>query len=331
MTRVVLTGDRPTGRLHLGHYVGSLKQRLKIQEEKSFKQYVMVADQQALTDNYEDARKVAENVFEVVMDYIAIGLDPSRTTFFVQSQIPEISELTCYFLNLVSLSRLKRNPTVKTEIDQKGYGDSVSVGFLSYPVSQAADITILKAEIVPVGEDQLPMIEQTNEIVRRFNRIYSCDCLKEAQPLLGAVPRLIGIDGKAKASKSLGNAIMLSDEPQEIKRKVSAMYTDPNHLRVSDPGQVEGNVVFAYLDAFHSDKELVASLKAHYKRGGLGDSTLKEILNSVLQEFIGPIREVRTSLQHQLIREVIHAGIDQTRKVAAQTIAEVRDAMGLVY
>ncbi len=264
---IVLTGDRPTGPLHLGHYVGSLANRLVLQDR--YKQFVMIADVQALTDNYENPQKVRDNVLQVALDYLAVGIDPQKTTIFIQSLIPQIAELTVLYLNFVTLARLKRNPTVKTEIKQKGYGESIPVGFMAYPVSQAADITFLKATLVPVGEDQLPMIEQTNEIVRTFNRLYHCDVLKEAQALVPPIARLPGTDGQAKMGKSLGNAIFLSDTADVVRQKVMSMYTDPNHLRVSDPGKVEGNPVFSYLDAFDSDKNKVAELKAHYQRGAL--------------------------------------------------------------
>jgi tryptophanyl-tRNA synthetase len=329
MKKTILTGDRPSGRLHLGHYIGSLQSRLKL--EAQFDQFVMVADVQALTDNFENPEKITENVYEVAKDYIAVGLDPEKTTFLIQSQVPEITELTIYFLNLVTLGRLERNPTVKTEIQQKGFESSIPAGFFCYPVSQAADIAIFQAELVPVGDDQLPMIEQTNEIVRRFNRIYTTECLKECQAYLSHASRLIGIDGKAKASKSLNNTIFLGDTPQEIKQKVFSMFTDPNHLKVSDPGQVEGNVVFAYLDAFHPDKAEVAELKAHYQRGGLGDVTIKNLLNQTLQDLLTPIRERREALNHDDIKEMLFQGTNKARKKAQNTMEQVRFAMGLDY
>ena len=285
MKKIILTGDRPTGKLHLGHYVGSLANRIKLQDE--YEQYIMIADIQALTDNFENPSKIVDNLYEVALDYLSVGIEPQKSTLFIQSHIPELAELTVYYLNLVTLGRLERNPTVKTEIQQKGYDSSIPAGFFCYPVSQAADITAFKAEAVPVGDDQVPMIEQTNEIVRRFNRIYNTDCLKEAKPILSKIPRLVGIDGQSKASKSLGNAIFISDTPEEIKRKVFLMFTDPTHLKISDPGKVEGNVVFDYLDAFHSDPQEVATLKAHYRKGGLGDSTIKNLLNTCLQTMLG--------------------------------------------
>jgi tryptophanyl-tRNA synthetase len=328
MQKIVLTGDRPTGPLHLGHYVGSLLNRVEMQE--IHKQYVMIADIQALTDNFENPAKVRHNIFEVVKDYLSVGIDPEKTTIFLQSQIKEIAELTIFYMNLVTLGRLERNPTVKTEMKQKGFGDSIPVGFLCYPVSQAADITVVKAEIVPVGEDQLPMIEQTNEIVRKFNRLYDTDCLKEAQAALGKAKRLVGIDGAEKAGKSLGNAIFLSDSVAEVKNKVFSMYTDPGHLKVSDPGKIEGNVVFTYLDIFHNDKEEVESLKAHYQRGGLGDVTIKQILNKSLEELLLPFREKRASIQDKEIHDIVQHGISETRKVASNTISEVYDAMSIM-
>jgi tryptophanyl-tRNA synthetase len=329
MKKIILTGDRPTGQLHLGHYVGSLVNRVKLQD--IYKQYVMIADVQALTDNFEHPQKVIENVYEVTKDYLAVGIDATKTTIFIQSQIPEIAELTVFFLNLVTLGRLERNPTVKAEIQQKGYDDSIPAGFFCYPVSQAADITIVKAEIVPVGDDQVPMIEQTNEIVRKFNRIYNTDCLKECEAYLSQTSRLVGIDGKAKASKSLGNSIFLADSPEEIKKKVFQMFTDPNHLKITDPGTVEGNIVFTYLDIFHPDKEEIEALKAHYRRGGLGDTTIKNILNDTLQNLLAPIREKRQSLQKSEIQEVLHEGTKKVRQVAATTIEEVHEAIGLGY
>lgn len=325
----VLTGDRPTGPMHLGHYVGSLQNRVELQN--SYQQYVMIADVQALTDNFENPQKITENVVEVAKDYLSVGIDPNLTTIFIQSQIPEIAELTVYYLNLVTLGRLERNPTVKSEIQQKGYDDSIPAGFFCYPVSQAADITILQAELVPVGDDQIPMIEQTNEIVRRFNRIYGTDCLKECKAILSNTPRLIGIDGKAKASKSLGNAIFLSDPQEEIKRKIFQMYTDPNHIKVSDPGSTEGNIVFTYLDVFHHDKEEVKSLKAHYERGGLGDVTIKNILNNSIQEILMPIRMKREVIKTKDIQEMLYQGTKNTQKLAKITMEQVKDAIGVKY
>jgi tryptophanyl-tRNA synthetase len=291
----------------------------------------MIADVQALTDNFENPKKITENVFEVAKDYLSVGIDPSQTTIFVQSQIPEIGELTVYYLNLVTVGRLERNPTVKSEIQQKGYNDSIPAGFLCYPVSQAADITIFQAELVPVGDDQVPMIEQTNEIVRRFNRIYDSECLKECNAILSNTPRLVGIDGKAKASKSLGNAISLSDTQEEIKQKIFQMFTDPAHLKISDPGQVEGNVVFTYLDIFHPDKEEVESLKAHYKRGGLGDMTIKNILNNSIQDLLKDIREKREAIKQKDVQEILYHGSAKASQRAKLTMEEVREAIGVKY
>jgi tryptophanyl-tRNA synthetase len=294
---IILTGDRPSGKLHLGHFVGSLMNRVRLQEQ--YKQYVIIPDIQALTDNYDNPTKVRDNVLEVALDYLAVGIDPRKTTIFLQSQIPEIAELTILYLNFVTVNRLRRNPTVKTEIEQKGYGDTVTAGFLMYPVHQAADITCVKASLVPVGEDQLPMIEQTNEIVRAFNRTYNVQVLKEAKALLSPVTRLPGIDGKAKMSKSLGNAIFLADDATTLAQKVKSMYTDPNHLRVSDPGKVEGNIVFDYLDIFDPNKDEVAALKEHYQRGGLGDMVLKKRLTEVLDALLKPIRERRAEFEKE--------------------------------
>ena len=329
MKKRILTGDRPSGRLHLGHYVGSLQSRVRLQYE--YDQYIMIADVQALTDNFENPKKITENVFEVTKDYLSVGIDPSQTTIFVQSQIPEIGELTVYYLNLVTVGRLERNPTVKSEIQQKGFNDSIPAGFLCYPVSQAADITIFQAELVPVGDDQVPMIEQTNEIVRRFNRIYGSECPKECSAILSNTPRLVGIDGKAKASKSLGNAISLSDTQEEIKQKIFQMFTDPAHLKISDPGQVEGNVVFTYLDIFHPDKEEVESLKAHYRRGGLGDMTIKNILNNSIQDLLADIREKRETIKQKDVQEILYHGTAKASQRAKLTMEEVREAIGVKY
>jgi len=325
MKKTVLTGDRPTGPLHLGHYVGSLVSRIELQQE--YTQYIMVADIQALTDNFDNPGKVRANVSEIIKDYLAVGIDPEKSPIFLQSQIAEIAELTVFYLNLVTVARLERNPTVKAEIQQKSFSDSIPAGFLCYPVSQAADITIVKAEIIPVGEDQLPMIEQTNEIVRKFNRIYQTQCLKEATPFLSNAPRLVGIDGKAKASKSLNNAIFLSDNAKEIRNKVFSMFTDPDHLKVSDPGKIEGNVVFTYLDLFHQNKEELEELKSHYTKGGLGDTTIKQILNDDLQQLITPIRERRDAIKEDHVFEILSSGTNKVRAIAKETIKEVKDAM----
>jgi len=331
LREIVLTGDRPTGPLHLGHYVGSLLNRVALQE--THQQFVMIADLQALTDYYDKPDTVHHAVRQILVDYLAVGIDPCMTTIFIQSGIPEIAELTVLYLNLVTINRLRRNPTVKTEMQQKGAEEHVSAGFLTYPVNQAADITCVKATLVPVGEDQLPMIEQMNEIVRDFNRIYHTTVLREAKPLIARTSRLPGIDGKAKMSKSLNNAIYLSDDADTVAAKVKAMYTDPNHLRVSDPGQVAGNTVFTYLDAFDPDHKEVAELKEHYQRGGLGDMMLKKRLTDVLNTILTPIRERRALFMKDLeaIMAIAHEGTQRTREVAQSTMYEVREAMKLLY
>lgn len=327
----ILTGDRPTGPLHLGHYVGSLANRIKLQEDH--RQFIMIADVQALTDHYETPEKVREHVVQVALDYLAVGIDPEKSTIFIQSCIPEIAELTIFYLNLVTLARLERNPTVKTEIQQKGFGPSIPAGFLMYPVSQAADITIVKAELVPVGEDQLPVIEQTNEIVRAFNRIYKTDTLKEAKALVPKMARLPGTDGQSKMGKSLGNAIYLKDPADVIAQKVRSMYTDPQHIHVNDPGKVEGNTVFTYLDVFDPDQAAVAELKAHYERGGLGDMVLKKRLTEVLENFLAPIRARRElfAKEPEIVMEMLKKGTAATREVAARTLADVKKVMHLDY
>lgn len=327
--QVSLTGDRPTGKLHLGHFIGSLKNRVELQHK--YDQYIMIADTQALTDYFENPKKVIESVYEVVSDYLAVGIDPNLSTIFIQSQISALSELMMYYMNLVSVSRLERNPTVKTELAQKNFAQSVPAGFLCYPVSQAADITAFKTAIVPVGDDQAPMIEQTNEIVRKFNVLYKTDVLKECKIYLSNTGRLVGIDGRAKASKSLNNAIFLSDDSKTIKEKVFSMYTDPNHIKVSDPGKVEGNTVFIYLDAFHENKEEVAELKSQYKKGGLGDVALKSLLNETLQSLIAPIREKRASLKRKDLVEICFEGTKKAQSIANQTIREVREAIGVNF
>lgn len=325
----VLTGVRPTGPLHLGHYSGALANWVLLQETHN--QFVMIADVQALTDNYEYPEKIREQIALVVLDLLSVGIDPTKTTLFVQSMIPEIAELTVFFLNLVTVSRLQRNPTVKTEIQQKGFGASIPAGFFVYPVSQAADITIFKADCVPVGEDQLPMVEQTNEIVRAFNRIYKTDVFVEAQALVPKYARLPGIDGKAKMGKSLGNAIYLSDTPEVIAKKVMSMYTDAEHLRVSDPGKIEGNTVFAYLDAFDPDTAEVARLKEQYRHGGLGDVVLKKRLIGVLEALLTPMRERRKIFEQDraLVEKIVREGSERAREVAAQTMKQVRAVMCL--
>lgn len=331
MKKTILTGDRPTGPLHLGHYVGSLKNRVVLQETSV--QFVMIADAQALTDNAERPELVRENVLQVALDYLAVGIDPLKTTIFIQSLIPQLPELMQYYLNLVTWNRLKHNPTVKQEIVQKGYGESVPAGFMVYPVSQAADITAFKADLVPVGEDQLPMIEQTNEIVRHFNRIYKKQVLVECEALIPKIARLPGIDGKAKMSKSLGNCIYLSDSADTVAKKVKGMYTDPDHLRVEDPGKVEGNPVFSYLDAFDEDKATLEVLKEHYQRGGLGDSVVKKRLLEVLQAFLEPIRARREQFAKDPahIMELLRKGSAIAEQTAACTLHDVRTAMHLNY
>jgi tryptophanyl-tRNA synthetase len=329
--KVVLTGDRPTGPLHLGHYVGSLKNRLELQETSD--QFVMIADVQALTDHYEQPQKVRENVLQVALDYLAVGIDPAKTTIFIQSLIPSLFELTLYYLNLVTWNRLKHNPTVKQEIVQKGYGESVPAGFMVYPVSQAADITAFKADIVPVGDDQLPMIEQTNEIVRNFNRIYKTDALVECHALIPKMARLPGTDGKAKMSKSIGNCIYLGDSADVVAKKVKGMYTDPTHLKVEDPGKVEGNPVFTYLDVFDLDAQGLQEMKEHYQRGGLGDSIVKKRLLEAIQAFLEPIRNRRAEYAKDPaeVMQILLKGTEHANSVAHQTLQDVRKAMCLDY
>lgn len=332
--KIILTGDRPTGKLHIGHYIGSLKNRVSLQESGLYESFIMIADQQALTDNARNPEIIRNSLTEVALDYLAVGIDPSKSTIFIQSQIPELNELTMHYLNLVTLSRLERNPTVKQEIKQKNFENSIPAGFLIYPVSQAADITAFKATTVPVGEDQLPMIEQTREIVRSFNSIYG-DVLVEPEAVLPSsnAGRLPGTDGKAKMSKSIGNCIYLSDDADTIKKKVMSMYTDPNHIKVEDPGQIEGNTVFTYLDVFATDKDVVEEMKEHYKRGGLGDMKVKKYLNEVLQAELEPIRNRRIELAKDMdaIYDILKEGSDKARAVAANTLREVRSAMGIEY
>lgn len=329
---VVLTGDRPTGPLHLGHYVGSLKQRVQLQQ--THQQFIMLADMQALTDNYNHPGKVRDNVLQVMLDYLAVGLDPALNAFFIQSMIPEIAELAVIYLNLVTVNRLKRNPTVKTEIEQKGFGAHVTAGFLVYPVHQAADITIVKGTVVPVGADQLPMIEQTNEIIRSFNRLYQSDVFPEVSALVPKEgSRLPGIDGKAKMGKSLGNGIYLSDSADQVAKKVMQMYTDPDHLRVADPGKVEGNTVFTYLDIFDTRTDEVAALKAHYQQGGLGDVVLKKRLIEVLNTFLEPVRQRRVQYAQdpgQVMQILLHS-THQVQEIARNTMQQVKNALHLVY
>lgn len=343
--KIMLTGDRPTGRLHLGHFVGSLRRRVELQNSGDFDEvYIMIADSQAITDNADNIEKVRENVIEVALDYLACGIDPEKSTIFIQSQIPELCELTFYYLNLVTLSRLQRNPTVKQEIKLRDFETSIPAGFLTYPVSQAADITAFNANIIPVGDDQLPMIEQTREIVRSFNSMYGSTLIEPAAelPKNKTCSRLPGLDGKAKMSKSLGNCIYLADSPEEIRKKVMGMYTDPNHLRVEDPGNTKDNPVFIYLDAFatneHFKKYLpeyknLDELKAHYERGGLGDMKVKKFLNDILQELLEPIRTKREELENHIpeIYEILYQGSLKARKVAAATTDKVKTAMGINY
>jgi tryptophanyl-tRNA synthetase len=330
---VILTGDRPTGPLHLGHFVGSLRNRVAYQDQ--YRQFIMLADAQALTDNMDDIGKVHRNVIEVALDYLAVGIDPAKSTILIQSQIPELAELAFYYLNLVTVARLERNPTVKAEIVQRGFERDIPAGFLVYPASQAADITAFKAGIVPVGEDQIPMIEQCNEIVRKFNRTYGDgkDILVECKAIVPEVGRLPGIDGRAKMSKSLGNTINLGASADEIRAAVKQVYTDPLHLKVSDPGHLEGNVAFLYLDAFDTDKEGLAEMKAHYVRGGLGDSIVKKRLEGILQEMLAPIRARREELAKDKgqVMQMLKEGTFKAREVAAQTMDEVRKALGLSY
>lgn len=345
MSKIILTGDRPTGRLHLGHYVGSLKRRVALQNSGEFeKVLIMIADAQALTDNFDNPEKIRQNILEVALDYLSVGLDPTRSTLFIQSQIPELTELTFYYLNLVTVARLERNPTVKSEIQQRNFEASIPTGFLCYPVSQAADITAFKATVVPVGEDQLPMIEQTREIVRKFNSIYK-ETLVEPEALLpdnSACMRLPGTDGKAKMSKSLGNCIYLADSPECVSQKIMGMFTDPLHLKVSDPGHIEGNAVFTYLDAFCEDRHFAEylpdyanldELKAHYQRGGLGDVKIKKFLNRIIQEELEPIRARRKEYEKDLgtVYDILKAGSEAARAMAQATLEEVKAAMRINY
>ena len=345
MPKIILTGDRPTGRLHVGHYVGSLRRRVELQNSGKYDSiYIMIADAQALTDNAENPEKVRQNIIEVALDYLSCGLDPEKSTLFIQSQIPELCELSFYYMNLVTVSRLQRNPTVKSEIQMRNFEASIPVGFFTYPISQAADITAFKATTVPVGEDQLPMLEQTKEIVRKFNAVYG-ETLVEPEILLPdnkACLRLPGTDGKAKMSKSLGNCIYLSDTEADVKKKVMSMFTDPNHLRVEDPGKVEGNPVFIYLDAFCKDEYFAEflpdyanldELKAHYTRGGLGDVKVKKFLNNVMQAELAPIRERRMQWEKDIptVFDILKEGSEKAEKVAAETLAEVRRSMKINY
>lgn len=345
MAKIILTGDRPTGKLHVGHYVGSLKRRVELQESGGYDQiFIMIADAQALTDNADDPEKVRQNIIEVALDYLSVGLDPAKSTLFIQSQVPQLCELSFYYMNLVTVSRLQRNPTVKSEIQMRNFETSIPVGFFTYPISQAADITAFKATTVPVGEDQMPMLEQTREIVHKFNTVYG-ETLVMPDILLPdnkACLRLPGIDGKAKMSKSLGNCIFLSDTEKDVQKKIMSMFTDPNHLKVEDPGQVEGNPVFTYLDAFCRDEHFakylpdyddLEALKAHYRRGGLGDVKVKKFLNKVIQEELAPIRERRKEFEQDIpaVYKILEEGSRKAEAVAAQTLADVKKAMKIDY
>ena len=332
MKDIVLTGDRPTGALHIGHYVGSLKKRVEIQNNYD-KPYIMIADTQALTDNAHNPAKVHDNVIEVALDYLAVGLKPELNTFFIQSLVPELTELTMLYLNFVTLARLKRNPTVKNEMHQKKYGNEIPIGFLTYPVSQAADITAFQANVIPVGEDQLPMIEQTNEIVRHINRHFNTDILRECKPLLSKVTRLPGIDGQEKMGKSLNNAIYLKDSSEIIKEKIMNMFTDPNHLRVEDPGNVEVNTVFKYLDAFDPDLQELQEWKEHYKKGGLGDMKVKRRLNDIMQQTLEPIRERRLMFEKDKaeVLNMLKKGSESARPIAAETLNKLKEVFTLIY
>lgn len=345
MNKVILTGDRPTGRLHIGHYVGSLKERVRLQNSGEYDEiYIMIADAQALTDNAEHPEKVRKNIINVALDYLACGIDPDKSTIFIQSMVPQLTELTFYYMNLVTVSRVQRNPTVKAEIQMRNFEASIPVGFFCYPISQAADITAFRATVVPVGEDQMPMLEQCKEIVHKFNSVYG-ETLTDPKILLpgnSACLRLPGIDGKAKMSKSLGNCIYLSDEPEEIQRKIMSMFTDPNHIRVEDPGNVVGNPVFIYLDAFCTDEHFkeflpdyanLDELKDHYKRGGLGDMKVKRFLNNVMQETLAPIRERRKEWETRIpdVYDILKSGSAVAEAKAAQTLSDVRAAMKIDY
>lgn len=344
MKKIILTGDRPTGKLHIGHYVGSLKKRVELQDNEELKQFIMIADSQALTDNFDNPKKIQDNLLEVMLDYLAVGIDPKKSTIFIQSEISELTELTFYYMNLVNLSRLLRNPTVKEEVKLRGFENNIPMGFLTYPVSQAADITAFKASFIPVGEDQLPMIEQTREIVRTFNRLYK-EVLVEPVAILSdnkASLRLPGIDGNAKMSKSLGNGIYLSDTREDLYKKVMKMYTDSNHIRIEDPGHIENNIVFTYLDVFIKEDSFskylpeyknLDELKNHYKRGGLGDVVIKKFLFNVLDEELSPIRERRLEYLNKKdeLMKILEEGTKEARSYAKETLKEVKEAMMLNY
>ena len=346
MSKIILTGDRPTGRLHVGHYVGSLSERVRLQNSGLYDEiYIMIADAQALTDNAEHPEKVRQNILQVALDYLACGIDPEKSTIFIQSMVPELTELTFYYMNLVTVARVQRNPTVKSEIQMRNFEASIPVGFFCYPISQAADITAFRATTVPVGEDQLPMLEQAREIVNSFNRIYKCDILVEPEAVLpdnASCNRLVGTDGNTKMSKSLGNCIYLKDDEKTLKNKIMSMYTDPTHINVSDPGHTEGNPVFIYLDAFSKDEDFakyfpdyknLAEMKEHYERGGLGDMKCKKFLNNVMQEFLAPIRARREEYEkdkEQLI-EILKKGTQRAIEVSNETVSEIRNAIGINY
>ena len=344
MGKIILTGDRPTGPLHIGHYIGSLRNRVKLQNEGDYdKLYVMIADSQALTDNFANPKKIQDNLFEVAIDYLSVGIDPEKCTLFIQSGVDELTTLTYYYMNLVTVSRLQRNPTIKTEIKQRGFETSVPSGFLNYPVSQAADITAFHANIIPVGNDQMPLLEQTNEIVDTFNRIYG-DTLTRCEGYLNEneiAQRLPGLDGNAKMSKSLGNCIYLKDDSETVKKKVMSMYTDPDHIRIEDPGKVEGNMVFLYLDVFATDEQIkkysefnsLEEMKSKYQEGGLGDVTIKKVLYEVLEEILTPIREKRKYYEENidLVKEILKKGTEEAKKEASKTLNEVKKAIGIDY
>ena len=346
MKKIILTGDRPTGKLHVGHYVGSLKRRVELQNSGEFDEiYIMIADAQALTDNFDNPEKVRQNIIEVALDYLSVGLDPAKSTLFIQSMVPQLTELSFYYMNLVTVARVQRNPTVKSEIQMRGFGGSIPVGFFCYPISQAADITAFKATLVPVGEDQLPMLEQTKEIVRSFNRIYNCEALVEPDIMLpdnDICRRLPGTDGKAKMSKSLGNCIYLSDDEKTVQQKIMNMYTDPTHIKVSDPGHLEGNTVFTYLDAFSKEEDFAKylpeynnldELKEHYTRGGLGDVKIKRFLNSIMQAELEPIRARRKEYEKDIaaVYDILRSGSDRARQVAEANLQDVQDDMKINY
>lgn len=346
MSKIILTGDRPTGRLHMGHYVGSLKRRVELQNSGEFdKIFIMIADAQALTDNFDNPDKIRDNIIEVALDYLSVGLDPTKSNLFIQSAVTELTELTFYYANLVTVSRLERNPTVKSEIKMRNFETSIPVGFFTYPISQASDITAFKATTVPVGEDQLPMIEQTREIVRKFNTTYNCEVLVEPDALIpenSICSRLPGTDGKAKMSKSLGNCIYLSDTEKEVKEKVMSMFTDPTHIQINDPGHVEGNAVFTYLDAFATDEDFAEfcpdyknldEMKEHYQRGGLGDVKCKKLLLNVINKELAPIRARRAQFEKDIpaVYEILKKGTDIARETAAATLSEVKNAMRINY